>query len=155
MYEKILVPLDGSSRAEKILPHVEQLAYVFKSKILLLQVIHPDPAFVGGHGFHALAYQEFIDTMMKEAENYLAGQEGVFREKGISASSLIEIRPSVGTIVKVAEREKVDLIALASHGHSGLASVFYGSVASGILNRVSKPLLMIRTVSVSIGLMGE
>jgi nucleotide-binding universal stress UspA family protein len=45
----------------------------------------------------------------------------------------------------VADREQADLIAMASHGRTGLARVFYGSVASGVLNQADRPLLLIRT----------
>ena len=47
--------------------------------------------------------------------------------------------------MKVAEREKADLIAMASHGRSGISRVFYGSVTSGVMQRVDRPLLLIRS----------
>jgi nucleotide-binding universal stress UspA family protein len=51
----------------------------------------------------------------------------------------------VETIILCAQRESADLIALASHGRGGLAGVFYGSVAAGLLHRVDRPLLIIRS----------
>ena len=51
----------------------------------------------------------------------------------------------VEAIIAAAARHEVDLIALASHGHSGLAQVFYGSVAAGVLQRVDRPLLLVRS----------
>ena len=53
--------------------------------------------------------------------------------------------PVVTSIINIASQEDVDLIALASHGRSGLARVYYGSVAAGILQRVDRPLLLIRS----------
>ena len=63
----------------------------------------------------------------------------------MKAKSFVEQGPVVGTILNVAEREQVDLIAMASHGRTGLARVFYGSVAAGILQQVDRPLLLIRS----------
>ena len=52
----------------------------------------------------------------------------------------------MNVIIDVAEREDADLIAMASHGHTGLARVFYGSVAAGVLNKADRPLLLIRAL---------
>jgi nucleotide-binding universal stress UspA family protein len=51
----------------------------------------------------------------------------------------------VEAIIDAAEREGADLIALASHGRTGLANVFYGSVAAGVLHRIDRPLLLVRS----------
>lgn len=53
--------------------------------------------------------------------------------------------PVVETIINVAEKEKADLIAIASHGRTGLSRVFYGSVASGLLHSIDRPLLLVRS----------
>jgi nucleotide-binding universal stress UspA family protein len=58
---------------------------------------------------------------------------------------IVTCGPVVGTILDVAKREGVDLIAIASHGRSGLPRVFYGSVAAGVLHGVNRPLLVIRS----------
>jgi nucleotide-binding universal stress UspA family protein len=53
--------------------------------------------------------------------------------------------PAVEIIIRVAEKENADIIAMASHGGGGLTRVFYGSVAAGVLNRVNRPLLIVRS----------
>jgi nucleotide-binding universal stress UspA family protein len=53
----------------------------------------------------------------------------------------------VPSIVDLAEQEKVDLVAMASHGRSGLARFYYGSVAAGVLHRIERPLLIVRSAS--------
>jgi nucleotide-binding universal stress UspA family protein len=53
--------------------------------------------------------------------------------------------PAVERIIQTAEKENADIIAMASHGGGGLSRVFYGSVAAGVLNRVDRPLLVIRS----------
>lgn len=149
MYKKILVPLDGSRRAERILSHVEALALSFKAEIVLLQVIEPQFAYVSPHGYHAEVDVEQLERkgIKQEAENYLRGLEGEFRAKGVKVRVVLEQGPVVRGIINVAEREGVDLIAMASHGRTGLARVFYGSVAAGVLHQVARPLLLVRSVS--------
>lgn len=144
MYSNILVPLDGSARAERILPYVEELATKFGSRITLLQIVEPDVAMISPYDIAPYNAAEETQRHIAEARAYLAGHEGSFRSKGIEARSVIENGPIVVSILTVAEREKCDLIAMASHGRSGIPRVFYGSVAAGVLHRADRPLLLIR-----------
>jgi nucleotide-binding universal stress UspA family protein len=98
---------------------------------------------------HATQYNtwhEAIQQATQEAEDYLTALRGEFREKGIEAQAVIVHGPVVEAIITTAEREGADLIAMASHGRSGLGSVFYGSVAAGVLHRVDRPLLIVRSI---------
>ena len=144
MYNKILVPLDGSKRAEKILPHVEELARRYKAKVIFLQVVEYKAIPTTEGAFINLTDQEF-DQAKKQAETHLAGIQGVFRELKIESQSRVIYGSAVEGIINIAALEDVDLIALASHGRGGLARVFYGSVAAGLLHRVDRPLLIIRS----------
>ena len=88
MYEKILVPLDGSPRAEAILPHVEELAQKFNSTVVLTRVVSPlpilaDPQDALESELSALRGRE------EEARQYLSGRVGELRGKGIEASSFV------------------------------------------------------------------
>lgn len=144
MYTKILVPLDGSSRSEMILSHVEALGLEFGSQVILLRVIEPDESLLAPQDAHAEVNIELLRSKRTETESYLAALRGEFRSKGIKAQILVKLGPVVETIIKVADDEQVDLIAMASHGRSGLERVFYGSVAAGVLQRVDRPLLLVR-----------
>ena len=144
MYHKILVPLDGSKRAEKILPHVEELALRFKAKVIFLHVIEYKAVPTSEGLYINLSDQEF-DQVKKQAETHLAGIQGVFRGIKIESQSRVIYGSAVEGIINIAALEDVDLIALASHGRGGLARVFYGSVAAGLLHRVDRPLLIIRS----------
>jgi nucleotide-binding universal stress UspA family protein len=144
MYDTILVPLDGSARAEKILPYVEELAFTRESKVLLLQVIDPAAFMVAAYDMVPYYDPEMAKNLVVEAKSYLNTLLNRFREEGLDVKCLVEQGPVVQTILQVAQREKADLIALASHGRTGLARVFYGSVAAGILNQTDRPLLVIR-----------
>ncbi len=145
MYQVILVPLDMSRRAERILPHVEDLAHRYDAKVIFLYVLEPKLGIVGPDGYQVDVSEEVVRKRKKEAEMYLASWQGEFREKGISARTRLGNGPVVATIINVAEREKTDLIAMASHGRGGVSRVFYGSVAAGVLQRVDRPLLLVRS----------
>lgn len=144
MYQKILVPLDGSERAEKILTHVEELAARYQATVMLLQVIAPAANIITGGLITPLPDQ--LESDKKQSESYLNGIKARFQEKQIEAQTWVVVSgPVVEAILQAAEEEKVDLIAISSHGRSGLARVFYGSVAVGLLNRVDRPMLIIRS----------
>lgn len=144
MCESIVVPLDGSERAEKILPHVIHLADCFGSRVTFLQVIELTPLLVVDYGLPGGVLPELVEQTKAEAEAYLTSKKKEFDEKGIKSGVRVEQGSVVETIIRVAEEEAADLIAIASHGRTGLSHVFYGSVASGVLHRVDRPLLLIR-----------
>jgi nucleotide-binding universal stress UspA family protein len=144
MYKTILVPLDGSKRAEEILSHVEEMSKLYHARVVFLQVVEPSPLIWGPEVSIAL-YEQEIERWIQEAESYLSALKTSFRSKGIETEKHVINGPVVETIIKLAEQEKADLIALASHGRSGLSQVFYGSVAAGVLQRIDRPLLLIRS----------
>jgi nucleotide-binding universal stress UspA family protein len=145
MYKTILVPLDGSKRAEAILPHVEELARRFGAKVIFLQIVE-DVMMLGYDAVLDIsAHQQDHDQRKKEAKSYLAGLEGVFKEKKISAKNIVSFGSVVQSILDTAAREGADLIAMASHGRGSLSRVFYGSVAAGVLHSIDRPLLIIRS----------
>ncbi|MDX1601254.1 MAG: universal stress protein [Anaerolineales bacterium] len=143
MYDTILVPLDGSHRAERILPHVEALARANGSRVIFLQVIEPVPVLSTSIG-HAGRIDE-AGIREQTAISYLRGWRGEFQAKGIEAASAVEHGAVVPAITRLAERENADLIAMASHGRSGIERAFYGSVTAGVLQRIDRPLLLIRS----------
>ena len=144
MYHVILVPLDGSKRAEAILPHVEELARRYEARVVFLGVV--EPVVVADAGWADLQLsQQIYDEQVGQTEAYLGGLKGEFREKGIRAQVRVGHGSPVDAIIAAADAETADLVAMASHGRTGLARAFYGSVAAGVLNRVDRPLLMVRS----------
>lgn len=144
MFSKILVPLDGSKRGETILPYAGQLAQQNDATIVLLQVLEPSAALVTPYDMVPYFDAEAMKQRKQEASTYLAGLGGELRAEGIQVKKCVEQGPVVRTILDVAERESVKMIAMASHGRTGLARVFYGSVAAGVLHRADRPLLIVR-----------
>jgi nucleotide-binding universal stress UspA family protein len=136
--------LDGSKRAEAILRHVEDLAECYDATVIFLQVVEPVSRSVGLERAYTALREEY-ERRMRQAESYLAALQEGFCEKGVEAGTRVVSGPVVDAIIRAAERKGVDLIAMASHGQSGLSQVFYGSVAAGVLHRVDQPLLLIRS----------
>jgi nucleotide-binding universal stress UspA family protein len=144
MYKIILVPLDGSKRAEKILPHVEDLAVHYKAEIIFLTAI--EHVFAAGIEGSFIQYSEKdLNVQVEHAQSYLNTISENFHTKDIRTKTVVANGPAVERIIQTAEKENADIIAMASHGGGGLSRVFYGSVAAGVLNRVDRPLLVIRS----------
>lgn len=144
MYKTILVPLDGSPRAEAIMPHVEAMAIAFKTKVIFLEVIEPAVAAVPPYDYVTVVDEDKLNEEVDKADTYLSNLVNDFQAKGIEALEISETGAPVRTILEVATRENADLIAMASHGRTGLARVFYGSVAAGVLHQTDRALLIIR-----------
>ena len=144
MYRRMLVPMDGSKRAEAILPHVEELGERYGAEVVFLRVIESTPVYSGPEHFPVQAQQDELELLTEEAVAYLTGLKEQFEAKNIEARMRIDYGPVAPAIISAAESEAADLIAMASHGRSGLSQLFYGSVAVGVLHRADRPLLLVR-----------
>ena len=145
MYKKILVPLDGSERAEAILPHVENLSVCFNAELIFFIVEEPALMLEYDEVVDIPKYQAERDSQKKKTESYLTSLQERFQAKGIKVHTRIGQGQVVKAIIDAAENENAELVAMASHGRSGLSRTFYGSIAAGVLQRIDRPLLLIRT----------
>jgi nucleotide-binding universal stress UspA family protein len=146
MYKTILVPLDGSKRAEAILPHAEELALQSQARLVLLEVVEPPYGAMETAGMAPVLDESLYQALLSEAEAYLADVQEALRKKGIEAKTRVVVGPIVGQIMDTARQEQADVIAMASHGRTGLKRVFYGSVAAGVLHIVDRPLFLVRSI---------
>jgi nucleotide-binding universal stress UspA family protein len=147
MYQTILVPVDGSKRAEAIFTHVEKLARMNDASTIFLRV-EEEPILLGRDEIiETTTYQEGYNARVNRATAYLDDLKSVFRKKGIHAVTRLAYGPVVKAILTVATETGADLIALATHGLGGLARVSYGSVAAGVLQAADIPILLIRSGS--------
>ncbi|MCA9971054.1 MAG: universal stress protein [Anaerolineales bacterium] len=144
MYQKILVPLDGSTRAEGIMPHVEALASCMGATVILLHVVTPPMMLIGPYDMLPVDDTSLVQEQTDAAAAYLAEWQAKLTAEGIRVRVVVEPGAVVAAILDVAAREQADLVAMASHGRTGLARAFYGSVAAGVLHQVDRPLLLIR-----------
>ena len=150
MFNKILVCLDGSQLAEQIMPYVLKEALAFKSKVILLRVLSlpyvMTPEIPGSPGVPVLS-SSAADKLAKHedaAKDYLEHIAQPLRKNGLRVDCVtLEGLPG-STIAEYANKNKVDLIAIATHGHSGLRHALVGSVAEFVIREVDVPILMIR-----------
>ena len=143
MYDKILVPLDGSMRGEAVLRHVEELALRFKSRVLLLRIVDLAAPIGAVESAYASLRQREMTQETQVARAYLTALQGQFRAKGIDTHSSVAYGRAVDAILETADAQDVDLIAVAESGQGGFARVVDGSVAAGLLRRAHRPLLLI------------
>ena len=145
MYRNILVPLDGSPRAEAILPHVENLAQRYGARVVLLNV-DEEPALLleRDEVVDLQTYLEQRRQCRQKIERYLQDIIDTWQDKGIAAAMQVCQGRVVACISETARREQIDLVAMASHGASGGERTFYGSVAAGVLQQIDRPLLIVR-----------
>lgn len=142
-YKKILVPLDGSETSEAILPEIEKLASAFKANISLLYVV-PIPIFPGGIE-PIVNYQPITDTLIKDAEAYLRKIEKRLKGKGFTVESHLQQGNEAQRILEHAEGGDIDLIAMSTHGRSGVSRWLLGSVAEKVIRHANKPILLVRS----------
>ena len=145
MYHKILVPLDGSKRAEKILDQVEDLAKDDDAQIILLRVIDQAPSLYS----EATQNDEKI-SLQNQRElapvDYLEPTDETFKDRRLKVTKRVATGPVVETILNVAEQENVDLIAMASHARTGLPRLIYGSITDEVLHATDRPMLVVRSL---------
>ncbi|MDB9313186.1 universal stress protein [Spirulina sp. CS-785/01] len=142
MYHNILVPLDGSQRAESVIPYVENLARHEQAKVIFCQAIEPATrSAVVDLDEEQVTFKPQKTTQMKE---YLQGWQEKFQAQGLTAEILLLRGVAVDAILEAAELVKADLVAMTSQGKTGLAKMLYGSVVSGVFNRLHRPFLMVR-----------
>lgn len=107
MYRRILAPHDGSARAERIMTHAEEWAHRFEAEVILLQRVEPESLYFGPHGSVPESAQNLTQQQIQDAETYLAGWQGEFREKGMPTRKVVEYGHVVSGIIAVAQREDV------------------------------------------------
>jgi nucleotide-binding universal stress UspA family protein len=143
MYERLLVPLDGSQVAETILPFAAQIAGPVDAEVLLLRVMEPMS------GASALASGGIVapDVLVLEqldAKRYLDEVAKQLTARGLRARTVVRLGSPAAEIADIAKAEKVDLIALTTHGRTGIRRAVFGSVAQTVLRAAAVPVLMFR-----------
>ncbi len=138
MYKKILVALDNSPADESILPHVVELAQRFGSAILLLHV---------ADGFAARCFDQLKlaeSEEMKADRQYLETVAARLRGGKIPVETRLAMGNPPAEILKVAEGENCDLIAMAGHGHRLFGDIFHGSTITQVRHHTTIPILVAR-----------
>jgi nucleotide-binding universal stress UspA family protein len=141
MYQKILVPLDGSKLAECVLPHVRAIATGCGIKeVVLLRVVEPIPP----EAPPATDFEAVQKAAFGAAEKYLAGIQVELSKEGLNVEAKVLTGRPAETIADFAQHNEVDLITIATHGRSGVSRWVFGSVADRLVRSSSAPVLLIR-----------
>lgn len=141
LYEKILIPLDGSPLAERIFPHLARLALPAETELHLVSVLEAWRYALGGAD---LAYGDLATYLRDDLHHYLAQQAQILRAVGYRVSTHCREGDAALTVVDVADTIGAQLIALTTHGRSGLRRWALGSVAERILQATTLPVFLVR-----------
>ena len=140
MYQKILVALENSRADQALLPHVEKLAALLRSRLLL---VHVADGWAARH-YHRLRLAESEE--MKADRLYLESTADCMRAAGLEVSIHLALGDPPGQILQTAEAEKCDLIAMTTHGHRLLGDIIHGSTIEQVRHKTSVPLLVVRAL---------
>lgn len=152
MFEKILLPLDGSPLAERSIPHAIEFARIFNSRIVVLHVLESEPK------LEQTGHAEPLNWQLYKAKtelylNQVAGQiqeslDALEPDQNTTAESRVTVTILEGkvaeNIVDFAHRENIDLLVISSHGFSGMSRWNLNSVTTKVVNLIYKPVLIVR-----------
>jgi nucleotide-binding universal stress UspA family protein len=144
--KSVIVPLDGSGLAEKILPHVSYLAKQLNLAVHLTRVYNlPPDAYLVGDGLMVSGPALYRERVHAEAQTYLEGKEQELRGDGLKevVVTAIEGDPA-GEIIDLARTAANGLVAMSTHGRSGIGRWALGSVAEKVIRHGKNPVLVIR-----------
>lgn len=162
---KVLIPLDGSGLSRQIVRHVQRLFRPADCELILLRVTDPPEGLIANPprpvsaawkmplyesrqdvelAEHPTYASQVWENVRSAAEHDLLPDVRALKEAGYTVSVLVQSGDAARTIVDVAEREAVDLVAMATHGRTGLRRLVLGSVTESALHELAVPLLLIR-----------
>lgn len=131
LYERILVPVEGTETDGPVLEHIARLAPLCGAQVTLLRVAH----------FHT---RDERACEVEDAEADIERAAAVLREKGVDVRTLILAGEPGEVIVQQADELKADLIAMATHGHGWAKRLVLGSTAEHVRHRSPVPLLLVK-----------
>ena len=143
MYGTLLVPLDGSEVAECTLAHTIAIAQKFQvPNVILLKVDEP---FKPGWGVseEVSVFPEIMQRTQDESKAYLAKKAASLKQDGINAKTVLLKGNAADEILLYSDRNKIDLIILATHGRTGFARWAMGSVADRIVRHSKVPVMLV------------
>jgi nucleotide-binding universal stress UspA family protein len=136
VYDTILVTLDGTLSDRAIIGHIQQLAKLAQSRLVLLHV---------ADGWAARTYgPEAVSPEITADTAYLREVQAEFLSAGIHAEAELAYGDPAREIIKWVEQKGCDLVAMSTHGHRFLADLFLGTTASRVQHRISVPVLLLR-----------
>lgn len=148
MYKRAIVALDGSQVAEAIMPFILEIAGPLDLEVTLVRVTVPVPPTVVEGAAYVLF--EDPDTAQVDAEEYLAPLAVELQHRGVRVKTEVRRGQAADEIVQAAREANADVIAMTTHGRSGLGRLLFGSVAEAVLRTSELPVLLIRVTEADI-----
>lgn len=144
--ETILVPLDGSELSESILERAVEFGEPFEARLVLTRIVAYPVEVASPYLPHTVQMnQEIVEDARKGAESYLEQRAAPLRERGFTVECEARIDNQAGHgIIKVAEEQEVDMIAMSTHGRGGVARAILGSAADKVIRGAHRPVLVYR-----------
>ncbi len=142
MYKRALVPVDGSLVAETIIPFILEIAGPLDLEVMLLRVIPQVPSRAIQDARPEVVAE--LETWRADAEEYLAALAAELRSKGVRVQTAVRHGEAPAEIVTAAKAAGADLIAMTTHGRTGLRRALVGSVAEAVLRLAEIPVFLLR-----------
>jgi nucleotide-binding universal stress UspA family protein len=142
-YRRALIPLDGSAVAEAIIPAFMKIARPLRLEVVLLRVLQPIPRAVG-EGVSTDLATESVERSSREVEQYLATVAEEVSANGVAVQSVVRVGDPATEIIDGAREIDAELIAMTTHGRSGLGRLLFGSVTEAVLRRAHVPVFLMR-----------
>src|ERR1700694_4653748 len=143
MFQRILVPLDGSTRAERAIPVAARIARASRGSVVLVRVVSTAIEFWPPKAPQSTVTQMVNDTAPTGAEQYLSTVSKTIMDD-IPTETVAPFGPPAPTILAVARSHQADLIVLCSHGYTGMTHWVLGSVAEKVARHAAVPVLVLR-----------
>ena len=142
MFKQILVPLDGSTRAEQALPIAVCLARATNGTVTLVQVVHPlQTEFMESVG--EIILPDMLDENMPTAQEYLEAVAATIGLEGIRTTTKVVTGHPAQAIIEAANADNVDLVVMCSHGYTGAMRWSMGSIAEKVARYASSPVFIL------------
>ncbi len=138
MYKTILIPVENRESDQTILDHIRQLAKMTGASLLLMHVADGWVA----RNFNELKLQESQE--MREDRNYLEQLRQELESEGFHVQTVLALGDPANQIIKFCQEQKVDLIAMTTHGHRFISDLLYGSTADKVRHHVDVPVLLLK-----------
>jgi len=145
-FRRALVPLDGSMVAEAVLPPFLQLAHPLGMEVALVRVVVPvlEPAVIEETAIAPSDTTPAVERMLEDAEGYLRAVAATPLFEGLQVTTTVRSGEAPQEIVAAARELKADVIAMTTHGRTGLKRLLFGSVAEAVLRMADIPVFMVR-----------
>lgn len=144
MFQRILVPLDGSSRAERAIPVAAHLAQAAGGIVILVRVVSKSNPLWPGRGQPRVLTQQLVQDHVFSADQYLRDIALSLHLQDVRVETVVQVGSVIPALLAVADTFDIDLILLCSHGYTGLTRRIMGSVAQKLARQASVPVLVLR-----------